>query len=755
MPVFSRIKGGNGGKRGRPFTALPALPALLALLAAGGCEELTREFYYDVSVPPGIRIETAEQLANIGLVEEYPADGEYYLGNDIDLSALYEKDENRFDVTPGTPYVWRAIGSTCRQCGGPLVPTTFRDAVLPLICKNMECALYNEEQPPFSGVLHGNGKTISGLKLSGGTKDEAATDGGATDGYAGAYFIGLFGCINNAYIHDLTVELANTAEERIAYTGAYAGSDPWPSIAALAALARGSKITDITLRAAEGDCGLYVTTVLVGTAPQNIVGGAVGEGYATELTNITSSLPLDIDGNGEQYVGGIAGRIKTTGGIWNAEMTGPITVNSTGTTSEVAGICTSVAGGVIENCTVTMDELILNVAADTITSTGAAKLAGIGRPLTVKDCLVDIDRIVLRSEDTFGGTFVRTYEVGGISSSSSTSKIERCRVRFDELKVTGTETAQWGTTYIAGLAGNTGTITDSSVEGDTITVEFPYNGGSAMYIGGLDGNGNVSRSSIAGALKIDITIGTGTSGTLYAGGLTGNGVAEYSYIGSADRRATLKVTKTDTSAASTTNNAVIGGISGQTTPTAALPFRYNYAFCDVTLVTVSGSTNTSPGQAVGGLAGYISSASGTFTESYIVGSLTLTNNYAGVETAAIVFAGGLAARSQNNANLTISKCAALNGKITIDGTNTTATKTWRRIVYPASGGTSTQLQNNISNVQDVQDGSPDGTPNTANGLYVADVTEDTFFGMGTGQLGWGRDVWDWDAASGYPLLKSE
>jgi hypothetical protein len=706
---------------------------------------VTREVYYDVSVPQGIRIETAEQLANIGIDPDYPADGEYYLANDIDLSVLWEKGETRFDVTPGTPYVWRSIGSTCKECGGPLT-TTGSVHALPLTCQNRDCSLYQVSQPPFSGRFHGNGKTVSGLKLSGGTE---------TDGYNGAMFIGLFGYINGAYIHGLTLEVANTAEDpRIAYNGDTSSA---PSIAAVAAVARSSRINNITLRPG-ANAGLYVTAALVSSNTTTYTGGIAGRAYDTSLTNISSSLPVNIDGNGTQVVGGIAG--ETGGMISGAEMTGRITAVSAGINSNVAGICVGNPGNVpggstlaIRDCTVTMDEFTLEVAASGYPSLGAS-ISGIGNAVTVADCSVDIGLIKLASNDTSSNG--HPLSAGGISAQFTAGTIERCSARFDTLEVTAAENVKYGNVYVGGLAGNLGSgttigkVIDSYIETDgEISVYLPSAEGGYPYIGGLVGQGDVFRSNIAGGVNIDVT--TGTIGIVYTGGLTGNGLAEYSFIGTLARHATLNVTKTNTTSTNT-NRACIGGISGQAALTATQLFQYNYTFCDVTLITLSGST-AARGQSVGGLVG---SVTGTvtgivFAECYAVGNVTITNNSSGESTTKI-FAGGIAAFGNNDEDLTISKCAAL-GTIKIDGSNSASAKIWRRIMYPTTDPANTKFENNITGIDTIQSGSPEGGLNTANGLYVANVTEDTFFGTGVGQLGWDREVWKWDEAAGYPVLK--
>ncbi|MDR1256375.1 MAG: hypothetical protein LBJ86_01350 [Spirochaetaceae bacterium] len=703
-------------KRGLLFAAL------LAALAAGGCEDaLMREAPYDVSVPHGIRIETAAQLAGIGIDADYPADGEYYLGNDIDLSPLYTA------AGTGPPYVWRPIGSTCRECGGPLVSSDTTYQALPITCRNRDCPLFGESQPPFSGVFHGNGKTVSGLKLSGGTE---------TDGYNEAMYIGLFGYISGAYIHGLTVELANTAEERVTPSNSYS------YIAALAALAQTSFIKDIQLGAAAEDCGLYVNSALVGATSYAYAGGAAGRGYNTRLANITSSLPLDVDGNGSnQIVGGIAGNIAS-GEITGTNMTGAIAVNSTGVSSTVAGICASAAA--IKNCTVTMDTLILTVAATSGTAP-AASLAGVGGAGTITDCSVDIGLIKLEDNDT--STIPRAIYVGGIAAQAN-GTIERCSARFNRIEVTAADTAPYHDTFIGGLAGDIGTISNSYIEGDReIAVNLPSAGGRPVYLGGLAGQGNVSRSHITGGFKINITTGNIGPGQVNIGGLAGNGVAEYSFIGSSAEPVKLNITKTNTTR-DTYNTTYAGGISGQASVNATRYYQYNYSFCDVTLVTGVSSCYA------GGLIGYINRSGITcVTGNYAAGSVTITNDSESSGITQNIYAGGIAGGAGNNANFTINKNASLNS-VTIGGSNSSATKTWRRIVKP--DGSNTKL---ISNITTVTEKKPDDYTltdgaNTADGLFIDHkLTKDDFFGSETNQLGWDEDVWGWDVVSGYPVLK--
>jgi hypothetical protein len=715
----------------------------------GGCEQDAeqRVVVREHLVLSGIPIETAEELAGIGIGEGYPADGEYYLTGDIDLSPLWEVGED------DPPYVWRSIGSTCRECGGPLLPASKTTHVLPLRCENRDCALYLETQTPFSGILHGNGYAISGLKLPG------TLPTGTVSGYEEALYFGLFGYISTAYIHDVTVRVANTDEDRAAYSSASVGTvAEQPSFGVLAGLARGSRIVSVHIEADADSAGtgLYVSGPVSTTTASTYIGGVIGKGIDTFLIDNASSVPLNVDGKGNEFIGGIAGTL--TGEIRNAEVTGNITAASVGTTTVVAGICTY--ANLIRDCAVTMDALTLTLAATTGSPTLA--LAGIGYGSSaVTDCDVEIKQIKVEGKDTT--TTGRAFYIGGISASTIptyagiSSLMEGNHVTFDKLEVSLGATVRYNTVYIGGIAGfmldNTGTVSNCSVEGDgEITVNLPYASAYPPSVGGIAGRGSVSHCRIPGGLKIHIT--TGAAGGVSAGGLTGNGVAEYSFIGSKDKHAELTVEETNTTLLdyySYYTTILVGGISGQVlNPTR--PFQRNYAFCDVTLDTAAGIQNTTEGQAVGGLVGGFFASSGTsFTESYAAGSITLTYDYTGGSDSAPVCAAGIAARTSNNANLTISKCAALNSTVVINGTSTA--KKWRRIAYPDSDGTNTVFTNNIAKIGGTPPAgySPTDGANEQDGLAVASVTESTFFGPETGQLGWSRDVWDWDGS--YPVLK--
>jgi hypothetical protein len=623
--------------------------------------------------------------------------------------------------------------------------------VLPLRCEDRDCALYLETQTPFSGVLHGNDHVVSGLKLPG------TLPAGTVSGYEEALYFGLFGYISTAYIHDVTVRVANTDEDRAAYSSAsIATNNVQPSFGVLAGLSRGSRIVNVHIEADtdSAGAGLYVSGPVSTTSSYTNIGGVVGRGFDTLIADSVSSVPLDVYGLGNDYIGGIAGTLS--GEINHAEVTGQITVinEGAGVGSNVAGI--SAAGGAfIRNCTVTMDALTLTAAGAT---NGATALSGIGYG-TVTDSTVNINLIKVYSSSTVA----RSISVGGISSTAGGS-IERSHARFNKIEVAADDDAVLANVSVGGIVagGSVSKVSYCTIESDEgIVVNLPTIQPYGLIVGGLAGTGNVSHSSIPGGFRIAITTG---ASIVTAGGLTGQGSAEYSFAGTKDNHATLNVMKPNPGIG-TSYAAAVGGICGNAAPSAAAPFRYNYSFCDVTLITAGATVSSyaASAHAVGGLAGTI--GTGLFTESFAAGSVTLTDNYAGTiptlnedQSGPVVRVGGIAGSANSESTTVITKCAALSNSVVLDGSSTIATgvKTWRRISHPAEIDEEymgTVFTNNIAKIGGTP---PDGyTPtdnaNGRDGLAVTEITAYTFFGTETGQLGWNRDVWTWDG--GYPVLK--
>jgi hypothetical protein len=579
--------------------------------------------------------------------------------------------------------------------------------------------LYNENQEVFSGRLHGNGKKISGLVLTDGEAAEEA-------GYAGAAYMGLFGFVYGAYIHDLTIELANTAEQPVSqlYTGVLAG------------LIRSSHIENITLTAKE-NAALYVTTNVTGLK----AGGAAAQIHYSSLENITSSIPLVASdtSSGAMTIGGIVAVGTDSNTISGSRMIGNITINSESGNIIAGGIVGNGSSSTsLKNCEVEIDEFIVNSNRTMISGTVNKSIGGIGgngSGINILNCNAVIKTFALDFQDTAAnGAYVGIFYVGGlIGEGGAAGKIEKSYARIEEFKLETAKTdAEYNTSFAGGLAGRIGTINQSYMEGIegggvvmTVTLPCVTN---AVDVGGLAGSGDISKSWVK---NLTLKVKRKESTTLCrVGGLTGTGVAKYSFIGMADNPVVINAE----------NIHYVGGVSGAAQVTATKSHQYNYAFCDINLTTLN--TNS----AVGGLAGNLTvSGSGQLSESYAAGRVIVNNS--ATSGSPIVNIGGIAGSATTN--ITISKCAALNGEVTITGNgDATVTKNWGRI---ASNGTT--FTNNITTIKMTIPNGHTVSEDTVDGLFKASVTQADFE---TDGLDWDfNDIWEWDEESGYPVLKAD
>ena len=701
------------------------LGAVLAqALVWTGCPDPTTETVYvdkevSYSVPYGIRIETAAQLAKIGIDPEFPANGEYYLGNDIDL-ADWKPESSEGEEDPAT-YRWRAIGSTGRECGRPLVPQGTGTSLRALVCINDACDLYETEQEPFSGILHGNGKKISGLVLSGGTGD-----------YAGAAYIGLFGYVQGAYIHDLAIEVANTADDPVEYTGSEDFEIAYMYVGALAGYAKNSRIEGIRV---SGNPGLSLTL----SRTNNYVGGAVGYATITTLSGINAAISLNTrEGGSEgasiaQSVGGIVGSLNT-GEISDSTMRGDLAAQfAHAGTKNVGGIGN---GGTHKRNKAVLDAFTVRSKRESINGTYILVGGIASSATTIQDCAAEFKTLDLDVEDPTVTFLYADGLVGNVPTMTNS------HARFDKITVTDKSGSGSGSIYVGGLAGNASTsITRSYLEGGTIEVAGEGEDTPWFYVGGLAGQGVVTRSKIG--YGINISLETKSYYPTYVGGLTGNGAASYSFIGAKDSPAKVNITTNNTGDSVGAISIYVGGISGAAALTAARNFQYNYAFCDVSLEIAGSKAVTA---AAGGIAGYLSGA-GKSEQNYAAGTVSLTNN----STAATGpgYAGGIAGYIA--AATTISSCAALNGAVSIDGSNTDATKNLRRIASRDGSGAGT-LTSNITTVASPEGYTPDNGENTGDGLFKASPLGSTDFGPEG--LEWDFDnTWEW--ADAYPVLKAQ
>jgi hypothetical protein len=503
-------------------------------------------------------------------------------------------------------------------------------------------------------------------------------------------------------------------------------------IGALAGYAKASWIDNIRV---SGNPALSVTL----SRTNNSVGGVVGSAESTTLSGINAAVSLntqETESEGASInhsVGGIVGSLQN-GEVSESTMNGDLMV-------QFVNIGTKNVGGIGNGGTFTKNEAVLGTLSihsqieGSVTSyIGVGGIASSGSQIL--DCVAQFGVLEIDSNGPTSGLYV-----GGLNGNGTL--IENSHARFEKILVsTDISTGNAPNVYVGGLLGNGTTIRRSYLEG-TGSIEVTHKGSvqPTFRVGGLAGNCAVSRSRIG--YGIAISLETESGGTASVGGLTGSGAAEYSFIGTKENHAAVRVKRTN-AAATRVSSTYVGGISGQAALNANTSFQYNYAFCDVSLEN-AGNIGTQIFTA-GGLAGYLSGA-GSGTQNYAAGTVHLTNN--STVAAGTYYAGGIAGYAGNTT--TISQCAALNGQVSIDGTNTETVKNRKRIANPTTTGRGTTFTGNITTVALPNDYTPENGSDTGDGDFKDSIQESDFGAEG---LNWDfQNTWKWD--NGFPILKDE
>jgi hypothetical protein len=458
---------GNRSKTGflpSPFSLLPFLALFIA------CEQPVQETVTDWQTrvrQSGTPISTAEQLAKIGLDIEYPRTGEYYLVNDIDLSA----------IDP-----WIAIGP--------------------------------EEALPFGGKFLGEGYTISGLKLDG-SDERIAT--------------GLFGYITGAYVDDVTLVLANSKDDVLefglpeAYPIAAAMKQ---NVGVFAGQVDSSSLTNIRLKAAESS-GLSAYFGEYGYS--FFVGALAGEFNRSEAINIESDIPISMSMYAKNtgikpYTGGIVGAVMDST-LKSISAAGNITVVASGLTTPTTG---GIVGGTLGGDTSLFEDLLGkfdSITAKITTATVSIRLGGL-----IGDFSGSLKRAsfakavqIIADASVESSATVAVY-VGGVSGYG-TGTIEDCSIDVP-LDITVTYGGQ-GALLVGGFSG-LGQIFRSSITGTPakITVNRTTAAlGAPHYtrIGGLTASGNVSDSFSFCDITVNAKTSSGYANTDHTavGGLAG------------------------------------------------------------------------------------------------------------------------------------------------------------------------------------------------------------------------------------------
>jgi hypothetical protein len=417
MYLFKEIK------RMRRFTlcCIAALAALLLTACTATETEYEDSHYtlYEV-VESSIELESAEDLAKIGDPDypDYPLNGVYILSADIDLSAWGS---------------WEPIGTSL---------------------------------DPFSGIFDGRGKTIRGLKLSGGGRD----------------YTGLFGRLLNARLTNLTIE----ADTAVVLVSTIAAGTTATAIAACAGVAAGyidsSYINSITIR---GNVTLARSGAVTGTNEFN-VGALAGAIRNSDVSHITVDMNLGAAG-AALYAGLIAGRTLTgtmaycqaegrldasssgaltVGGIVGAH-TGPLENCASAASVYAEGLVAMYVGGITGtssnnvpaiSCSLRSDHpvTIQGVSLNTATTAQNVYVGGITGYGSAEQCLVDADAEIIAETSTSGVTHLHAGGIAGMVFAGSDGHVINSFVRRGTVvraKASATATAAAASVYAGGIAG--------------------------------------------------------------------------------------------------------------------------------------------------------------------------------------------------------------------------------------------------------------------------------------------------------------
>ena len=183
-----------------------------------------------------------------------------------------------------------------------------------------------DDNKAYTGTFDGNGKTITGLTVTG------------SDQYAGLFgYIGSGGTVKNVVLKHVQI----TSDNSSGYAGGVAG-DSWGTIE---------------------NCS--VSGSVSGTT---FAGGVVGSQWGGSITGCNSSATV----KGETYVGGIAGETNSGASLTGCYATGDVTVENDGTNnSHAGGVVGYNGGGTLTACYATGN------VTGTGTGTGSIYVGGV------------------------------------------------------------------------------------------------------------------------------------------------------------------------------------------------------------------------------------------------------------------------------------------------------------------------------------------------------------------------------------------
>jgi len=516
------------------------LTVLFVCAAFVSCGDDVTYEYKDIDNPvpeytptlSGKAVSDAEELAKIGVNDEYPPDGEYYLSCDIDLTQIE----------------WTPIGGSA--------------------------------DTPFSGLFHGNNKKITGLKLNAG------------DGTR--IYNGLFGYIQSARIDNLEISITNTKDQTVLLSkdeGTYTETTQY--IGALAGYAISSNITGVTVKGTDGaelhsvksgDGSLYAGGVF------GYVNSSVLQNIISEINITTETSAFDaIISNICSCTGGIAGYVRSDT-IFSECIAQDIAVKASASTNlkvYTGGLAGQVyQSTVFRNCV----SSVTKVRAES-SGTGdkySGGLAGYAECGITNCSLVSDASIEAASTGTFEtGTLEGSVYAGGIAGDFRSV----CSGNYvNGETVIKADSAGTGFVYAGGLAGSIsfGDVSNSYVSGGVKVLVTRTNTGSdtgsQTMAGGFAGwGGNITNCYSFADIQITTSVAAKNTNYITAGGLLGLNTGGLTNCYSGGKAEIINTHPA--------GNVCAGGIAGLLADSASASIEHCFAANSAITVTSSNTSN--------------------------------------------------------------------------------------------------------------------------------------------------------------------
>ena len=328
---------------------------------------------------------------------------------------------------------------------------------------------------PFTGVLNGQGFTISNLNIVVAQGAEQSFEGLTTDGFAG-----LFGVVNGPAAVIQNVNLAN-----VAVSGAD-GTD----VGALAGALLQGEIENASSSGAVtgGDALIDDSGNRINAAVGGLV-GLMGSGSATgPAASIAGSSSTAVVGGGDAFVGGLVGSTLSGSNIAGSWAGGAVTVGATsGTAGEIAaggGLAGSISGATLSN----------DYATGAVSGSGGSAVGGFAGYIGASQVSASYATGAVSQNTT---SFAFSNYAGGFAGYVDTGSSLTASFASGAVSTVGGSSAP--STFAGGFAGYVdGTVSQAYATGAVASTGPADNVGG--FAGEIDAGGAVSQVYAAGAV---------------------------------------------------------------------------------------------------------------------------------------------------------------------------------------------------------------------------------------------------------------